>query len=201
LRYLMSISQKQGGAEAIEGLGANGRNMFFQGKHTMLLEADLLPSLAAVDPLGKQLDWGIGLLPYNQAKSGAKYQTASRGGHGYSVTSAAKNPEGAWALAKYLTTSNAQCDFMVNVQGRISTLNRCNTAPEMQKRPEFQVYSKMLQGVVSQPFSPGDDKAVAAIEKHATNAALGKASIDASITAAMQEGQNELDEGWKLWKG
>jgi multiple sugar transport system substrate-binding protein len=200
LRYLMSISQKQGGAEVIESLGANGRSMFFQGKHTMLLEADLLPSLAAVDPLGKQLEWGIGLLPFNQAKSGAKYQTPSRGGHGYSVTSAAKNPEGAWALAKFLTTSDAQCDFMVNVQGRISTLSRCNTAPEMQKRPEFQVYSKMLAGVVSQPFSPGDDKAVAALEKHATNAALGKASIDASITAAVQEAQFELDEGWKLWK-
>jgi len=200
LRYVTGLVQRQGGTEVLQTLGADSRNKFFQGQHSMLLHPDLLPSLAANDPAGKEVEWGVGLLPHNQANSRAKFQTASRGGHGYGVSSQAKNPEGAWALAKFLTLSDAQCDFMTKVQGRVSTLKRCNTAPDMQKRSEFQVFSKMLDGVVSQPFSPGDDKAVAALEKHATSAALGQTGVDVAIVTAVREAQNELDEAWKQWR-
>jgi multiple sugar transport system substrate-binding protein len=201
LRFVNGLVQKQGGTEVLETLGANARNMFYQGKHSMILEADLFPSLLVVDALGKSIDWGVGLLPHNQANSRAKYTTPSRGGHGYSVTSTAKNPEGAWALAKFLTLSDAQCGFMVKEQGRVSTLKRCNTAPEMARRPEFVVFNKVLENIVSLPFSPGDDKAVSALHKHTTQAELGKLGIDAALAAAVQEAQFELDEGWKSWRG
>jgi multiple sugar transport system substrate-binding protein len=200
LRYLQGLIQRQGGADAVESVGANARQNFVAGKFSMVVEADLYPSLLAVDHAAQQLQWGIALLPHNQANSKAKYSTPSRGGHGYGVTSGAKNPEGAWALAKFLTLSEAQCAFMVKEQGRISTLKRCNTAPEMQRRPEFQVFTKLLDGVVSLPFSPGDDKAVAALEKYATPAVMGRDGIEAAIASALKEAQLELDEGWKAWK-
>jgi ABC-type glycerol-3-phosphate transport system substrate-binding protein len=200
LRYVANLVQKQGGAEVMETLGGNARASFYQGKHSMILEADLFPSLLVVDPIGKDVSWGVGLLPHNQANSRAKYTTPSRGGHGYSVTAQAKNPEGAWALAKFLTLSDAQCDFMVKEQGRVSTLKRCNTAPDVQRRPEFQVFNEVLKAVISIPFAPGDDRAVAALQKHATQAELGKVGIEAAISAAVQEAQLELDEGWKSWQ-
>ena len=201
LRYLQGLIQRQGGADVVEQVGTNVRQNFVAGKFSMVIEADLYPSLLAVDPAAQQLQWGIGLLPHNQANSRAKYTTPSRGGHGYSVTSGAKNPEGAWALAKFLTLSDAQCNFMVKEQGRISTLKRCNTLPEAQKRPEFQVFTKLLDGVVSLPFSPGDDKAVAALEKYMTPAMMGRDGIESAIASAVKDAQFELDEGWKSWKG
>jgi ABC-type glycerol-3-phosphate transport system substrate-binding protein len=201
LRFLNGLIQRQGGADVVEQVGTNVRQNFVAGKFSMVVEADLYPSLLAVDPAATQLQWGIALLPSNQGNSKAKYTTPSRGGHGYSVTSGAKNPEGAWALAKFLTLSDAQCNFMVKEQARVSTLKRCNTAPEVQKRPEFQVFSKLLDAVVSLPFSPGDDKAVAALEKHTSLAILGRNGIEAAIQAAVQEAQFELDEGWKTWRG
>ena len=201
LRYLNGLVQRQGGADVVEQVGTNVRQNFVAGKFSMVVEADLYPSLLAVDPAAQQLQWGISLLPHNQANSKAKYTTPSRGGHGYGVTSGAKNPEGAWALAKFLTLSDAQCNFMVKEQARVSTLKRCNSAPEVQKKPEFQVFSKLLENVISLPFSPGDDKALAAVEKHATPAMMGRLGIEAAITAMMQEAQFELDEGWKTWRG
>jgi multiple sugar transport system substrate-binding protein len=200
LRYVSTLGQKQGGAEPMETTqGIAARTPFYQGRHSMILEADLLPSLLAVDAVGKEMQWGVGLLPHNQANNRARYTTPSRGGHGYSVTSGARNPEGAWALAKFLTLSDAQCDFMVKEQGRVSTLKRCNAAPEVQKRPEFQAFNEVLKAVVSIPFAPGDDRAVAALQKHATEAELGRMGPDAAIAAAVQEAQLELDEGWKSW--
>lgn len=198
LRYVAQLVQKQGNQELIESM-TNARAAFYQGKLSMILEADLFPSLLVVDPVGKDVQWGIGPLPHNQANSRAKYTTPSRGGHGYSVMAGAKNPEGAWALAKFLTLSDAQCDFMVKEQSRVSTLKRCNTAPEVQRRPEFQVFNEVLKAIVSIPFAPGDDRAVAALQKHTTQAELGKISLDAAISAAVQEAQLELDEGWKSW--
>ena len=88
---------------------------------------------------------------------------------------------------------------MVKEQGRVSTLKRCNTAPEVQKRPEFQAFNEVLKAVVSIPFAPGDDRAVAVLQKHATEAELGRMGIDAAIAVAVQEAQLELDEGWKSW--
>jgi ABC-type glycerol-3-phosphate transport system substrate-binding protein len=200
LRYVSSLVQKQNNMEILEaGAGTAARALFYQGKHSMILESDLLPSVMAVDPVGKEVQWGVGLLPHNQANSRAKYTSPSRGGHGYAVMTGAKNPEGAWALAKFLTLSDAQCDFMVKEQSRVSTLKRCNTAPEVQRRPEFQVFNEVLKAIVSIPFTPGDDRAISAIHKHTTQAELGKISLDAAISAAVQEAQLELDEGWKTW--
>ena len=200
LRYVSQLAQKLNNMELIESTqGAAARAAFYQGKLSMILEADLFPSLLVVDPVGKDVQWGIGLLPHNQANGRAKYTTPSRGGHGYAVMSGAKNPEGAWALAKFLTLSDAQCDFMVKEQSRVSTLKRCNTAPEVQRRPEFQVFNEVLKNIVSIPFAPGDDRAVAALQKHTTQAELGKIGLDAAVSAAVQEAQLELDEGWKSW--
>ena len=62
------------------------------------------------------------------------------------------------------------------------------------------MFSKAVDSVVSLPFSPGDDAAIAALEKHATSAALGKTSRTPPMIAAVQEAQNALDEGWKTWR-
>jgi multiple sugar transport system substrate-binding protein len=198
LRYVSQLVQRQGVAEMEEyGLG---NPAFFQGKYAMFFSLDNFPSALAADAIGKQIDWGITTMPVNEKNGRAKFQIPTRGQHGYGVTAQAKNPEGAWALAKFLTLTDAQCDFMTKDQGRFSTLKRCNTTPEMLKRPEFQVFSKAVDSVVSLPFSPGDDAAIAALEKHATSAALGKTSLDAAMIAAVQEAQNALDEGWKTWR-
>ncbi len=202
LRYLAQLVQKQGGGgELLETTGTSTRSWFYQGKYAMFLESDLFPSLLRVDALGQTVNWGVAPLPHNEKNSLAKFQIPSRGGHGYSVTSAAQNPEGAWALAKYLTLSDAQCAFMVKDQGRVSTLKRCNTDPWAQNKPEFQVFSKAIESVVSLPFSPGDDAAVSALEKYAQAAVLGQTSIDAALLAASREAQNALDDGWKQWRG
>lgn len=202
LRYLAGLVQKQGGGgELLETTGTNTRSMFYHGRQAMFLEIDLLPSLLRVDAVGQQVNWGIVELPANDKNSRAKYTIPTRGNHGYGVTTGAKNPEGAWALAKFLTLGDAQCGFMVKEQGRVSTLRRCNTDPEVQKKPEFVVFSRVINSVVSVPFNPGDDKVVAALEKHAQQAVLGQTSPDAAIQAAAQEGQFELDEGWKSWRG
>jgi maltose-binding protein MalE len=167
----------------------------------MFFSIDNFPSVLAADALGKQIDWGITTLPVNDKNSKAKFQIPSRGNHGYGVTAGAKNPEGAWALTKFLTLSDAQCSFMTKDQGRFSTLKRCNTTPDLLKRPEFQVFSKAVDSVVSLPFSPGDDAAIAALEKYGTDAVLGRTGIDAAIASAVRDAQNALDEGWKQWRG
>ncbi|MBI3972671.1 MAG: extracellular solute-binding protein [Chloroflexi bacterium] len=201
LRWLAQLVQRQGSTgELLERTGTSMRSFFYQGKYSMYLEIDLFPSLLRVDPIGQAINWGIGVLPYNDRNARAKYVIPSRGGHGYGVTSGARNPEGAWALAKYLTLSDAQCEFMTKDQGRVSTLKRCNTDPEALKKPEFQVFSKQVNSVLSLPFNPGDDKAVAALEKYAQEAVLGKTSPDAAILNAVKEAQLAIDEGWAQWR-
>ena len=202
LRYTAQLVQRQGGGNdpLFDKSGQDNRAYFFQGKHSMLLEGDLLPSILMADTLGKEIQWGVAQLPVNDRNSKAKYVVPSRGGHGYGVTAQAKNPEAAWALAKFLTLSDAQCDFMIKDQGRPSTLKRCNTSPDALKHPHFQLFSRLVNDVISLPFSPGDDRAVAALERHAFAAMQGKVSVDEALKLAQQEGQNEIDEGWKTWR-
>lgn len=202
LRYLAQLVQKQGGSgDLLEKTGIDTRQWFYQGRYAMFLESDLFPSLLRVDALGQTVNWGVALLPANEKNSKAKFQIPSRGGHGYSVMTQAKNAEGAWALAKFLTLGDAQCNFMIKDQGRVSTLKRCNTDPSALSKPEFQVFNKTIAAVVSLPFSPGDDVAVAALEKHAQTAVSGKVSIDDALKNAVQEAQQALDDGWRQWRG
>lgn len=158
LTWILQLLKRQG----VEGHvlakfnvgGAEPQNQFMRGERSMHLHTDNLPGIIRLDPVGKDMSWGVTLLPTNDKNPQAKLQMASDGGIGYSVTSSAKNAEGAWALTKFLAASEAQCAFMAKEQGRVSALKRCNTDPEVQKRPEFKVFAKEADLTVSLPFTP-----------------------------------------------
>ncbi|MBI3972669.1 MAG: ABC transporter substrate-binding protein [Chloroflexi bacterium] len=197
LNWMIQVGRRQGGADSL--LQITGRAAFFQGKMAMFPEQDLLPSLARIDANAKDMDWMVAPLPINDRNPKAKLRIPTTGGHGYSVMTAAKNPEGAWQLTNWLTASDAQCNFMTREQGRIAPLKRCSTDPEAQKRPEFQVFSKIQGNVVALPFFP-DITWQQRIQQHFQDAVLGKVSPDAALRTAAQEAQNALDESWRQWQ-
>jgi multiple sugar transport system substrate-binding protein len=203
LAWLAQLAQRQGAAGPLfETVGIPARTLFYQGKLSMFLAGDNFPSLMRADAVGRNVDWGVGPLPHNERNSRARLvvPSPSRGGHGYGVMTGAKNSEGAWQLAKFLTTTDAQCAFTKEL-GRLSPLRRCNEDPELQKRPEWAVFSRMTSSMVPTPFTPADTQATAAFETNAQEAVFGRVSPDTAVRAAAQAAQQALDEGWKQWRG
>ena len=197
LTWLSQLVRGQGAGPLYDVGGA--RTAFYQGKLSMLPEQDLLPSLIRLDPVGKEMSWGIASLPANDRNPRAKSLVGNRGGHGYAVLREAKNLEGGWALTRFLAVGDAQCAFMVDYQGRFSTLKRCNTSPEALKLPEFQVFSRQADASPAVPFAPGDPGAVQALEARVQDALAGKLSPEAALQQAAQEAQLALDDGWRRW--
>jgi multiple sugar transport system substrate-binding protein len=197
LNWMIQVGRRQGGAATL--LKYTGRQAFFDGRLAMFPEQDLLPSLARIDANAKDMDWGVAPLPINDRNPKAKLRIPTTGGHGYSVMTASKNPEGAWQLTKYLTSSDAQCIFMTREQGRVAPLKKCSTDPEMQKRPEFQVFSKLLSAVEALPFVP-DILWLQPLQQHIQDAVLGKTSPDVALRTAAQEAQNAIDQSWQQWR-
>lgn len=197
LEWMVQLVRRTGGPPPAAFTGRNG---FFQGKLSMFHEIDLFPGRLRADAAGKNLDWGIATLPLNDRNPRSKLAAPSSIGHGYGIPTAAKNPESAWSLIKFLTLSDAQCGFVTRDQGRVSVLKRCNTDPQAQPSPEFAVFTKQLESMVPVAYSPGESAAGAAVNKWVNEALAGKISVDEALTQAAREAQLALDEGWQQWR-
>jgi|GEM_PF-3476731 len=203
LQWLIQLGRRQSATGPLfETTGINSRPLFYQGKLSTYVGGDILMGLMQADPAGKTVDWGIAPLPHNDRNPQAKLSVPVQIGTGYSVTTGGRNREGAWALAKFLSGSDAQCGFMTKDQGRTAALKRCNlNAPgDASAAAAFSIFSRQMESGVAVPFTPGDDTAVAALEKYAQEAVLGKTSPDTAIRTAAQEAQVALDDGWQQWR-
>lgn len=197
LEWMVQLVRRLGGPPPA---ALTGRPGFFQGKLSMFHEIDLFPGLLRADANGMSIDWGISTIAVNDRNPKAKLAAPSSIGHGYSIPTAAKNPEGSWALIKFLTMSDAQCGFTVKDQGRISPLRKCNVDPGTAARPEFKVFSRQLETMVPVAYAPGETTAGTAISKYVNDALTLKISVEDAITQAAREAQTALDEGWQQWR-
>jgi multiple sugar transport system substrate-binding protein len=196
--WLTQLVKRQG-AGPLYDTNVGPRKAFFAGALSMNTEMDNFAGLVRGDALGKDLDWGITTLPVNDRNPQARLVIPDRGGGGYAVMRAGKNPEGAWALDKYLILTDAQCAFMTRLQKRVSPLQQCNSDPEARTAPELQVFTAHLRDAVAVPFNPADAAIVKILEMRAQDAVLGKLAPDVAIHQAAREAQVALDEAWKQW--
>jgi multiple sugar transport system substrate-binding protein len=197
LNWMIQLARRLG----VENLQkAGGQAAFFQGRLSMYPQQDNLPSLLRLDPVAKDMEWGVAPVPVNDRNAKARLRLPTAGGHGYSVMSGAKNMEAAWQLTKWLTAGDAQCNFMTLEQGRVSPLKACSAERFALARPEFQVFAKLQGSVIALPFFP-DTAWIRLLDQQVLDAVTGKTSPDVALRTAAQQVQAALDESWQNWRG
>jgi multiple sugar transport system substrate-binding protein len=192
LEWLQRVVSAQGPFDVTRGLA--GLRPFYAGKLAMTVQQDNVGSGLRTDAEGKNLEWGISLLPVNERNSKAKAQTPALAGHGYGVPRDAKNPEGGWALTKFLTTGPAACGFITKDQGRFAPLKQCGEIPEAKATPEYKVFAEGGQAGIAVPITSANANIAVILSTHVLSVFEGKASPSAALEAAAREAQVELDK-------
>lgn len=154
-----NLDEEYGGYERIRSFatqpgpgGAEGNQSWFNGKISMhIIGIWHFLQLQAEAP---QLEYGVGLFPFNDKNPAAKVVQFADGGWGYNIPRGAKNVDAAWEWIKYMTLGQGQLDFF-KAQGRPSVVPKYNEDPEYTKaNPSWPVVQEMLKSAVASPVTP-----------------------------------------------
>jgi ABC-type glycerol-3-phosphate transport system substrate-binding protein len=192
LEWIQQVVNRQGPYASIRPVAS--LNAFYDGKVAMSVQQDNVGSGIRVHPVGKAISWGIGVLPVNDRNPRAKVATPALSGHGYGVPRDAKNPEGGWALDRFLTATDAACSFLVKDQGRFAPLRQCADTPEARAQPEAKVFAAGAQAGVVVPRTSANATIATILSTRIREMFEGALSPKAALEAAAQDAQVELDK-------
>jgi ABC-type glycerol-3-phosphate transport system substrate-binding protein len=192
IEWMHQTVTRQGAYEQVRAGAAT--MAFYRGDLAMTMRQDNFPSEMKANELGRSVSWGVTLLPVNDKNNRAKVVTPAIGGHGYGVPTNAKNLEGGWALTKFLTASDAACQFITKEQGRLSPLRRCAEIPEASSAPEFKVFTAAAEAGVPVPNTIANGPIATILRDTLVSVYEGKASPKSALDEAARAAQIELDK-------
>ncbi|HBY97919.1 MAG TPA: hypothetical protein DEP84_28930, partial [Chloroflexi bacterium] len=194
-----SLDQLYGGYEKVRSFGTQpgagggeANQSFFNGQLSMHVNGQwhfLQLSKEAPD-----LDYGVGLFPYNDKNPDAKSLQFSDGGWGFYIPKGAKNVDAAWEWIKYTTMGEGQKDFFL-AQGRPTVVPEFNQDPKyLEVNPHWPVLQEALNTTTFSPVNPEYPQARKIIDQFTEEALVGKRTPEDAVKWGTEQVQKIYDE-------
>lgn len=175
--------------------GAEGNQSFFQGKMSIHLNGVF--HFLQLSKEAPNLDYGVGVFPYNEKNPAAKPVQMVDGVWNYVVPKGAKNVDGAWEFIKYTTAGQGQLDFF-KAQGRPAVVPKYNEDPEYTRANKFwPVVQAALGQTRAMPVTQVYAEDSKILAQYTEEALLKKRSPEDALKMATAEAQKVHDEKLK----
>ncbi|MGI6610116.1 MAG: extracellular solute-binding protein [Limnochordia bacterium] len=144
------------------------------------------------------VDYGVGLMPYNDTNSQAESANILDGTYGwsYAIPTGAKNTEGAWMWIKYITYGDGNRSFFTS-QMRPSAARRVNQDPLFRKdNPYWGIVGQVLAGGIPVTLTPKSSQVLSILNSSTASAIQGKQAARPALEDGARRAQAILDEWW-----
>ncbi len=140
-------------------------------------------------------DMGLFLIP---VKPGAKLALpATYLSWGYGIAAAAKQPDAAWLLLKYVAADEAGAGWFFLEQNRPSPVKKFNDNPEYWKRlPQWDVVLRYMASAKADTVLPVDADLVNALADPLAQIDQEKVPVGQGLRTAQEQAQRLLDDYW-----
>lgn len=205
LQFMVNLIKFNGGNDVQNqflgnGLLNNAGARFYRDEEAIVFEN--VSIFAHIANYRKDMDWGVGLIPYNQANPKAK-ATGVAGiqfGWGYVIPKgiSPEKQKAAYQFIEYLTTHANGTGFFMLKQLRPSPVRRFNEHPVYyEANPNWKTVLKALETDVAIPMTPVHSQLMNLLQYTAVDAALKEQqSPKVALDTAAEQAQRILDEYW-----